>query len=257
MTTGPPLCKHTYRKPRKTQKENTAYFTVIPRKEMSTEATSSLSWTKASSLARFASCLYFDECAFHETFYFQAGILQIVDDEHEEFDLDCRRSPYPRPPSPSPAPPPPSDRFASLSMRDQVAYIRPVLHRIINGSYAPAMWRHDAFIKGGKARTGLAQKAESGKLSHKECAEILAQVRRWILRGERMAEMREDSDGEDIMEIGHIAEIGPTNGHSNGGPTLDAGEQFLVRMLSFWSTLSCLIVNLGAGKTERSRCDGC
>ncbi|KAH0826963.1 hypothetical protein J3R83DRAFT_4622 [Lanmaoa asiatica] len=49
-------------------------------------------------------------------------------------------------------PPPPAKDFEDLSVRTQLAYVKPVLRAILNKEYAPAREKHEAFMKGGSRR---------------------------------------------------------------------------------------------------------
>ncbi|KDQ10569.1 hypothetical protein BOTBODRAFT_490118 [Botryobasidium botryosum FD-172 SS1] len=121
-------------------------------------------------------------------------------------------------------------------MRAQVMYIRPVLQRIINDAYAPARWRHTQFMRGHAKRGALAQNVEMGNLSEAEGAGLLAEVRRWALRDQRVAEVfveneDENEDKEDRalrrMERGGGYTNGSSPGMEIGGSSLVGGSDYL------------------------------
>ena len=71
---------------------------------------------------------------------------------------------------------------------EQMRYVYPFLCRIIRREYEPSFERHDAFMKGGKAREKLGQAASiRGRLSDNEVGRVLAFIRRAMLRSERWA----------------------------------------------------------------------
>ncbi|KAG8863075.1 hypothetical protein FRB96_009255 [Tulasnella sp. 330] len=105
----------------------------------------------------------------------------------EDDEDDGRKSPLPRrDPSPSPLPDvPDDDTFTALDLRLQIAYIRPVLNLIIKGQYRWAFPRHDAFMAGGITRLKLTENAKAGDLSPDDVSDVMKEIRRWALRGER------------------------------------------------------------------------
>ncbi|KAG6370065.1 hypothetical protein JVT61DRAFT_12467 [Boletus reticuloceps] len=56
-------------------------------------------------------------------------------------------------------PPPPAEDFEDLSVRVQLAYVKPVLQAILNKEYAPARGKHETFMRGGSGRVTLLKSA--------------------------------------------------------------------------------------------------
>lgn len=85
-------------------------------------------------------------------------------------------------------PPPCGNDFIALPLRQQLAYTRTILLRIIRHQYPPAKWRHEAFIRGGATRVNLQKRSRTGPLDTNEVESIGAEVRLWALRDEMWAE---------------------------------------------------------------------
>jgi hypothetical protein len=82
-----------------------------------------------------------------------------------------------------------SEKFCARPLAEQMRYVYPFLCRIIRREYGPSYERHDAFMKGGKARQELGQTASMrGDFSENEVKKVSALVRKTMLRNERWAE---------------------------------------------------------------------
>ena len=79
-------------------------------------------------------------------------------------------------------PPPPPEEFDDLPLRQQFAYIIPILHAIIRSEYGPAMSLHDQFMLGGAARSNLKRESPAiGPLKETLAKRIWSYVDGWIL----------------------------------------------------------------------------
>ncbi|KAG1794867.1 uncharacterized protein HD556DRAFT_1474342 [Suillus plorans] len=103
---------------------------------------------------------------------------------------DSEDEPEVRTRSPSPKltdPPPSADAFAELSIHAQLTYVKPVLNAILQGKYTPAGKSHDAFMRGGAARSSLMKRAAvRGGLDPNEVKQSQKLIARWAL-GEEYA----------------------------------------------------------------------
>jgi hypothetical protein len=79
-------------------------------------------------------------------------------------------------------PPPNPTEFCEMSIRDQFAYIKPVIKAILNEAYLPARERHQAFMQGGASRLRL-RKAATGKgdLTTREVDRLGKVLQQWVL----------------------------------------------------------------------------
>ncbi|KAG8987908.1 hypothetical protein FRB94_000863 [Tulasnella sp. JGI-2019a] len=120
----------------------------------------------------------------------------------EDEEDDGRKSPLPRrSPSPIPSSEAPDDNtFTEFNLRLQVAHVRPVLDLIIKGEYRWALPRHDAFMAGGIKRGKLSEAVHLGDLSQDDVGDVMREIRRWALRGERWGQTVEDNDTEDRFD---------------------------------------------------------
>ncbi len=77
--------------------------------------------------------------------------------------------------------PDPGD-FCGLPVRDQFAYIKPVIKAILNETYLPARERHQAFMQGGPSRLRL-RKAATGKgdLTARDVSRLGRVLQNWVL----------------------------------------------------------------------------
>ncbi|KAG1816563.1 hypothetical protein EV424DRAFT_1063663 [Suillus variegatus] len=103
---------------------------------------------------------------------------------------DSEDEPEDRKLSPSPKltdPPPSADAFAELSIHAQLTYVKPVLNAILQGKYTPAGRSHEAFMRGGAARSSLMKRAAvRGGLDPNEVKQSQKLIARWAL-GEEYA----------------------------------------------------------------------
>ena len=97
------------------------------------------------------------------------------DDDHVPYETDLNEHTISMPP------PNPED-FREMSIRNQFAYIKPVIKAILSGAYLPARERHQAFMRGGSSRRGL-QKAATGKgdLTTCEVSRLGKVLQQWVL----------------------------------------------------------------------------
>ena len=107
-----------------------------------------------------------------------------------EYDGSSRRSPSPFPEMPTKSE---SARLPSLSLKQQFMLVTPILLAIVRNEFPPARFRHDAFVKGRKARSDLYQFAGFGDLEEWEHEELLNLLSQFFLGSERWA-VRLDMD---------------------------------------------------------------
>ncbi|KAG9318924.1 hypothetical protein JVU11DRAFT_1036 [Chiua virens] len=80
------------------------------------------------------------------------------------------------------APPPLPEDFENLSVRAQLAYVKPVLRAILSKQYAPARNKHEAFMRGGAARSGLWKSAGvRGGLDARFIKGVQKAICKWVL----------------------------------------------------------------------------
>jgi len=79
-------------------------------------------------------------------------------------------------------PPPDPKDFCEMPIRDQFAYIKPVIKAILNETYLPVRERHQAFMRGGASRRRL-QKTATGKgdLTTREVSRLGKVLQQWVL----------------------------------------------------------------------------
>lgn len=108
----------------------------------------------------------------------------MSDDEESEADTDSEFAQY-ETGADEPAillrPPEPED-FCELPIREQFAYVKPIIKAILNEAYLPARERHRAFMQGGLSRIRL-QKAATGKgdLTAREVSRLGRVLQNWVL----------------------------------------------------------------------------
>ena len=79
-------------------------------------------------------------------------------------------------------PPPPAGDFEDLSVRRQLAYVKPVLRAILNKEYAPAREMHEAFMRGGSARVALLKSAGvRGGMDARFVKAVQQEICKWVL----------------------------------------------------------------------------
>ena len=105
--------------------------------------------------------------------------------------------------SPDPLLPAPSVvDFHKLSIRQQFAYIKPILLSVLNDEFPPAKELHDAFMSGGPRRVEVCRKlGAKGNLRNDEYEELSECVQCWALRGERRAKYDNDESMNGDAEI--------------------------------------------------------
>lgn len=79
-------------------------------------------------------------------------------------------------------PPPNPEDFCELPIREQFAYVKPIIRAILNETYRPARERHRAFMQGGLSRLRL-QKAATGKgdLTVRDVSRLGRVLQNWVL----------------------------------------------------------------------------
>ncbi|KAG5644042.1 hypothetical protein DXG03_009194 [Asterophora parasitica] len=128
--------------------------------------------------------------------------VQNDDDDDNGDDMPHMKDVRVRPPSPIPLDPPPSsDEFSTLSIREKLAYVKPVLIAILNENYAPALTRHKNFIAGGSKRKNVVDDAGlRGQMDPRDVNALQQCLSEWCLRDERRADAIVD-DAEPESQI--------------------------------------------------------
>lgn len=109
---------------------------------------------------------------------FESAVQDTEASDSEDEPEDRKRSPSPK----LTDPPPSADAFADLSMHAQLAYVKPVLNAILQGKYTPASKSHEAFMRGGAARSSLMKRAAvRGGLDPNEVKQSQKLITRWAL----------------------------------------------------------------------------
>jgi hypothetical protein len=109
---------------------------------------------------------------------FESAVQDTEAPDSEDEPEDRRLSPSPK----LTDPPPSADAFANLSMHAQLAYVKPVLNAILQGKYIPASKSHEAFMRGGAARSSLMKRAAvRGGLDPNEVKQSQKLITRWAL----------------------------------------------------------------------------
>ena len=79
-------------------------------------------------------------------------------------------------------PPPPAEDFEDLSVRAQLAYVKPVLRAILIKEYAPAREKHEAFMRGGSGRVALLKSAGvRGGMDARFVGAVQKAICEWVL----------------------------------------------------------------------------
>ncbi|KAI0273518.1 hypothetical protein BC834DRAFT_854207 [Gloeopeniophorella convolvens] len=106
----------------------------------------------------------------------------MSDDEDAEVDSDDEQSLWESVSNEPVMPPPDPEDFCELPIREQFAYVKPIIKAILNETYTPARERHRAFMQGGASRRRL-QKTATGKgdLSTCEVAQLGRTLQHWVL----------------------------------------------------------------------------
>ena len=88
-------------------------------------------------------------------------------------------------------PPPNPDDFCELPIREQFAYVKPVIKAVLNETYHPARERHQAFMQGGSSRIRLLKTATGkGDLSAREVSQLGRVLQFWVLGPMRVLKAR-------------------------------------------------------------------
>jgi hypothetical protein len=108
----------------------------------------------------------------------------MSDDEESEADTDGEYVQY-ETGADEPAillPPPDPEDFCELPIREQFAYVKPIIRAILNETYLPARERHRAFMAGGLSRLRL-QKTATGKgdLTVRDVSRLGRVLQNWVL----------------------------------------------------------------------------
>lgn len=81
-------------------------------------------------------------------------------------------------PEPS-LPPPPPEVFYQLPMIEQLAFVIPILSKVVECSYTPANARNNEFLRGGKNRAVLSYQVLKGLLTNLELIELQKALFQW------------------------------------------------------------------------------
>jgi len=88
-------------------------------------------------------------------------------------------------------PPPFPDDFCELPIREQFAYVKPVIKAVLNEIYLPARERHQVFMQGGSSRIRLLKTATGkGDLSAREVSQLGRVLQFWVLGPMRVQKSR-------------------------------------------------------------------
>ena len=88
-------------------------------------------------------------------------------------------------------PPPNPDDFCELPIREQFAYVKPIIKAVLNETYLPARERHQAFMQGGSSRIRLLKTATGkGDLSAHEVSQLGRVLQFWVLGPMRVQKSR-------------------------------------------------------------------
>ncbi|KAF5369170.1 hypothetical protein D9615_009985 [Tricholomella constricta] len=149
----------------------------------------------------------------------QSDFKEVQSDDDEDNDIFHMNELHLRSPSPmSVDPPPDTAEFSELSIREQFAYIKPVLIAILNDRYAPARERHDNFIAGGSKRKSVVNSAGlRGQMDPRDVVTLQHCLSEWCLRDERRAQAIVDEGEPQILEDGRG--LGPLLGRRSLSPT--------------------------------------
>ncbi|KAI9574204.1 hypothetical protein HD554DRAFT_2045299 [Boletus coccyginus] len=124
-------------------------------------------------------------------------------DEGEEYNADGGDA---EDPDDSALPPPPlAENFEDLSVRAQVAYVKPVLRAILNKEYAPTREKHEAFVRGGSGRAALLKSAGvRGGMDARFVKAVQKAICQWVLgeRGPERLDVRDVVTGSSGVEAG-------------------------------------------------------
>jgi hypothetical protein len=128
-------------------------------------------------------------------------------------------------------PPIPADDFEDLSVRKQLAYVKPVLRAILNKEYAPAREKHEGFMKGGSARTALMKAAGvRGGMDARFVKAVQRVICKWVLgEGGGRSERKDVEDvgagsGKEAEQVNGVVD-GAILNPSESAPVESMGEE--------------------------------
>lgn len=98
-----------------------------------------------------------------------------MEGEGPTVDIDREESPLPA------ESPPPPNTFCGLTIREQFAYVKPVMRAIIDNAYAPVRQRHKDFMNRKSRQSLRTQSGGIGDFSAKEFDQLGKVVQRWLL----------------------------------------------------------------------------
>ncbi|KAI6162568.1 hypothetical protein EDD17DRAFT_1576081 [Pisolithus thermaeus] len=138
--------------------------------------------------------------------------------------------------------PPPPTEFDDLSVNAQLAYVKPVLRAVLGKGYAPAIAKHNAFMKGGPARAALLKDAGvRGGLDVRFIKAVQRAICKWVLGdSKRTVDLDGDSENERIEGVGdsnppsdsRVTEEASLASTSGGGSREGASEKTVTCMVA-------------------------
>ncbi|RXW22805.1 hypothetical protein EST38_g3051 [Candolleomyces aberdarensis] len=160
----------------------------------------------------------------------QSAVVDDTNDlEEEEIDPEFLiRSPSP----PCRNPPPDQNKFVTLALREQFAYVKPILQAILHNQYKPTEKKVRVFMSGTSRQQANLSKVGSdrGMMDPRQVNELLVYLKHWCLRGDQNVQPRALLDLEDAAEPRDVAvapasaEPGPSIRLSSPTPTEVAFE---------------------------------
>ncbi|KAF9218185.1 hypothetical protein BS17DRAFT_770859 [Gyrodon lividus] len=145
-----------------------------------------------------------------------------------------------------PPPPPPAEDFEDLSVRAQLAYVKPILQAILNKEYVPAREKHEGFMKGGSARAALLKAAGvRGGMDARFVKAMQRAICQWVLGEDGGRSVR--MDAEDVaVDAGR--EAANTNTVMDGATLkVDPSESAPVESLGEKSMENGMMEGIGGG----------
>ncbi|KAI0306673.1 hypothetical protein B0F90DRAFT_1932770 [Multifurca ochricompacta] len=104
------------------------------------------------------------------------------DEEQAEADSDDEHISWETVTAEHAMPPPNHEDFCELPIREQFAYVKPVIKAVLNETYLPARERHEAFMQGGPSRLRLRKTATGkGDLTALEVTQLGKVLQCWVL----------------------------------------------------------------------------
>ncbi|KAG2052815.1 hypothetical protein BDR06DRAFT_957186 [Suillus hirtellus] len=155
---------------------------------------------------------------------FESAVQDTEAPDSEDEPEDRKRSPSPK----LTDPPPSADAFAELSIHAQLTYVKPVLNAILQGKYTPASKSHEAFMRGGAARSSLMKRAAvRGGLDPNEVKQSQKLIALWALGEEYARRTNVEFKPEATVVSPQEQDITPclTTLATNGDGLADAGVE--------------------------------